>query len=228
MTGRSLHVLTAATGLALAACAHAPVSWQDSAMNEPLSPPPSPPVLTSGELSPAGDPVKAAEMNIRPVEWPLRFNKHNFDARCYGTLECSVVYDDFDHGGVYRDRPSPSSDSRGPDYLKGWNGSFGGVINFPPPAKVVWRTQNGVQHRAEIDIGEIFKDQRVLHHVPREEMADQPDGKYRHNPSILLEINENTIRVYMSAFVPTKHMQIPGNRYSGARYDLILVKTYTF
>lgn len=217
--------MTLAAGLVLAACAHSTASMKDSAMTTPFSPPPSPPVVTSGELAPTGDPVKSARMNFKPVEWPLRFKKHNFGARCYDTLECKVIYDDFDHGDS---EPTQPSSAYGTDYLKGWNGGYGGVRNFPPPARVIWRTKDDVEHQAEIDIGEIFKDEIVLHHVPRNEVADVPDGEYIHTPSILLEVNGNTIRVYMSAFVPTKHLQIPGNIYSSARYDLILVKTYTF
>ena len=217
-----------AAGLALAACATSTVPKKDSAMTTPLSPLPSPSVVTSGELAPTGDPVKSAQMNFQPVEWPLRFKEHNFGARCYDTLECSVAYNNFDHGGVYREKPSPSSASRGPDYLKGWNGGYLGVKNFPSPAKVVWRTKDGVEHQAEIDIGEIFKDQVVLHHVPRGEVADLPDGKFGDSPSILLEVNATIIRVYMKAHVYTKHLQIPGNPYSSVRRDLILVRTYTY
>lgn len=194
-------------------------------MTTPLSSPPSPPVVTSGELAPTGDPVKAAQMNVKPVEWPLRFKDHNFGARCYDTLECSVVYRNFDHGDS---EPTQPSSAYGPDYLKGWNGGYLGIENFPPPAKVVWRTKDGVEHQAEIDIGEIFKDQVVLHHVPREEVFDLSDGKYRSPPSILLEVNGNVIRVYMSARVPTKHFQRPGSKHSDYRDDLILVKTYNF
>lgn len=225
MTARTTQGLTIAAGLALAACANSTALIKESAMTTPLSPPPSPPVVTSGELAPTGDPVKSAQMNIKSVEWPLRFKKHNFGARCYDTLECKVLYDDFDHGDS---EPAQPSSAHGPDYLKGWNGSYGSVRNFPPPAKVVWRTKDGVEHQAEIDIGEIFKDEVVLHHVPREEVADSSDGKYRSTPSILLEVNGNVIRVYMMSRVSTKHYQISGNRYSAFRDDLILVKTYTF
>lgn len=214
-----------AAGLALAACATSTVPKKDSAMTTPLSPLPTPPVVTSGELAPTGDPVKAARMNIMPVEWPLRFKKHNFGARCYDTLECKVLYDDFDHGDS---EPAQPSSAYGPDYLKGWNGSYGSVRNFPPPAKVIWRTKDGVQHEAEIDIGEIFKDEVVRHHVPREEVSDSPDGKFDDSPSILLEVNGNVIRVYMSAMIFTKHFQTPGNKHSEFRDDLILVKSYIF
>jgi hypothetical protein len=194
----------------------------------PVQGPPTPPVVTTGELAPTGDPGKAAQMNIRPPEWPLRFKRHNFGARCFDTLDCSVAYDNFEHGGYDRHKPTRSSASYGPDYLKGWNGSYGGIDNFPPPAKVSWISKDGTRHEADIDIGDLFKDQVVLHHVPREELADLPDGKYNLNPSILLEVNDRTIRIYMAARIATKHLQIPGNQYSSARYDLVLVKTYTF
>lgn len=225
MPARIKQSLTLAAGLALAACANSTASMKDSTMTMPLSPPPSPPVVTSGEFAPTGDPAKAAQMNVQPVEWPLRFKEHNFGARCYDTLECSVAYNNFDHG---ESGPTKPSSAYGPGYLKGWNGGYLGVENFPPPAKVVWRTKDGVEHQAEIDIGEIFKDQVVLHHVPKEEVADSSDGKHRSTPSILLEVNGSVIRVYMMARVSTKHYQIPGNRYSAFRDDLILVKTYTF
>lgn len=213
-------------GLVLAACANSTAPVKDSsAMTTPLSPPPSPPVVTSGELAPTGDPVKAGQMNVRPVDWPLRFNDHNFGARCYDTLECKVIYNDFDHGEA---EPTKPSSAYGPDYLKGWRGGYLGVENFPGPAKVIWRTKDGVEHQAEIEIGEIFKDEVVLHHVPREEMADLPDGKFDGSPSILMEVNGSTIRVYMTAMAFTKHLQRPESKHSDYRNDLILVKTYTF
>lgn len=224
--------VAAVASLALAACATPGAATPTATQmqeNVPVSSVrytyPETPVLTSGELVPEGDPAIAAKMNYKPVEWPLRFEKHSFGPRCYDTLECHVIYDNFKFGG---DKPTRSSASYGPDYLKGWNGSYGAVPNFPSAAKVVWRSKDGSAHEAEIDIGEIFKDQLMRHFVPREEAADLPDGKNESPPSILLEVNDRVIRVYMVASVPTKHLQKPGNRYSTSRRDLVLVKTYTY
>jgi hypothetical protein len=164
-------------------------------------------------------------IRLAPVEWPLRFKSHSFGARCYGTLECKVVYADLEHG---EDKPTLPSASYGPDYLKGWSGGHIGIRNFPEPAKVTWRSKDGTAHEAEIDIGEIFKDQLIRHNVPREEMADLPDGKYEDTPSILLEVNDRMIRVYMSAFISTKNLQRPESKYSDYRDDVILVKTFTY
>ncbi|WP_245357344.1 hypothetical protein [Stenotrophomonas rhizophila] len=224
--------VAAVASLALAACAtpraatSQPTEIQESKpMHGARYTYPDPPVVTSGELVSEGDPAISAKMNYKPVEWPLRFEKHSFGPRCYDTLECHVIYDNFKFGG---DKPTRSSASYGPDYLKGWNGSYGAVPNFPSAAKVIWRSKDGTLHEAEIDIGEIFKDRLVRHFVPREEVSDAPDGKIVVSPSILLEVNDRTIRVYMNAFVPTKHMQIPGNRRSGFRDDLYLAKTYEY
>ncbi|WP_251006461.1 hypothetical protein [Stenotrophomonas sp. ISL-67] len=224
--------VAAVASLALAACATPGAATPKATQmqeNAPVSSVrytyPETPVVTTGELVPEGDPAIAAKMNYKPVEWPLRFEKHSFGPRCYNTLECHVIYDNFDFGG---DKPTRSSASYGPDYLKDWNGSYGAVPNFPSAAKVVWRSKDGSSHKAEIDIGEIFKDQLMRHFVPREEAADLPDGKNESPPSILLEVNDRVIRVYMVASVPTKHLQKPGNRYSTSRRDLVLVKTYTY
>lgn len=228
MPRRAVQIMTTVAGLALSACANPgntttpPV--QETSIMELTSEQKTPQVVTTGELKPAGDPSKAAQMNIKPVEWPLRFNRHNFDARCFDTLECSVSYDGFDFG---TDKPTATSASKGPDYLKGWTGSFG-IHNFPPPAKLTWRSKDGSTHEAEIDIGDIFKDRLVRHNVPREEAADLPDGKYESQPSILLEVNDRTIRVYMRAMVYTKHLQRPESKLSNYRDDLVLVKTYTY
>ena len=102
------------------------------------------------------------------------------------------------------------------------------IRNFPPPAQVSWRSKDGEAHTTEIDIGELFADEIIRHNVEREEMADVPDGEFRRDPSILLEVNDHTIRIYMRAHIPTKALQKPGNRYSDFRNDLVLIKTYTF
>ena len=117
----------------------------------------------------------------------------------------------------------PPSASRGPDYLKGWSGGYLGVDNFPKPAEVIWRSKDGVAREAEIDIGEIFKDELIRHHVPREEMADLPDGKYESNPSILLEVNDRTITsVYERTYPPQEEVEIAGHMRNDCRDDVIL------
>lgn len=166
---------------------------------------------------------------IEPVkQWPLRFKEHSFSVFTYDTYGCRVIY-----AGQLQIKQDPnklkrSSASYGPEWQKNWSGVLGGIRNFPPPLEVSWRSKDGQPHEARIDFGEIFKDEVILHNVPREEMADVPYGKYQFDPAILLEVNDRTIRVYMRAHIPTKHLQKPGNVYSDFRDDLILVRTYTY
>ena len=102
------------------------------------------------------------------------------------------------------------------------------IRNFPPPAVVSWKSKDGQAHQAEIDIGNIFRDEVIRHSVPREEMAELPDGEFKNEPAVLLEVNDRVVRVYMRAHIPTTRLQKPGNPYSDFRNDLILVETYNF
>ncbi|HEY4292734.1 hypothetical protein [Luteibacter sp.] len=177
------------------------------------------------ELAYRGDPAVRATMNFRPVKWPLKFKEHSFGAFCYGTLTCTVWYAGQRHG---RDKPRPSSSTLGPAYLDYMSGDHGGIRNFPKAAKATWTSSDGEPHQAEIDIASIFRDELIRHNVTRGEVAEQPDGGLPINPSIILEVNDRAIRVYMRAFIPTKHLQVPGNTFSGHRQDLILVKIYNY
>ena len=157
--------------------------------------------------------------------WPLKFKKHNLGIHCFETYGCKVVYDGWVQVMQDPDVLQPSSASLGPDYRKNWFSARLGFRNFPPPAKVTWRSRDGVAHEASIDFGEIFKDERVRHEVPRE---DIPLYATLGNPTVFLEVNDRTINVYMLAVIPLREPRIPGNRYSDMRHDLILTHSETF
>lgn len=209
MIGKPLRTLTAATGLALVACSHSTPSIQGASMTNA-----------------SGTPT----INRQPVkQWPLRFDSHKFSVFTYDTYGAKVVY----AGQVQIDQDDDelkrSSDSYGPDYQRSWSGIHGMIRNFPEPAKVTWRSRDGQSHEAEIDFGEIFKDERVRHNVARDEIADLVDGVYRREPSIILEINDRTIRVYMRAMIfLTDEVEVAGHMRADFRDDLILVKSYTY
>lgn len=168
--------------------------------------------------------TSAATSNKAPNEFPLTFKQHNFEAHCYNTLKCRVIYNDFHF--TMSDVDSPSGPPSGPDYRDRWSfASYIGVRNFPPPAEVQWTSLDGVEHEAKVDIGEIFKNELVLHKVPESDYAERSFGD---NPSIFLEVNDRTINVFMKAFIATKTEQIPGNKYSYARTDLLLAWSNTY
>jgi hypothetical protein len=180
-------------------------------------------------MSPSSDSTerKETEMrrNFRPVKWPLKFETHKFNALCFDTLTCSVWYSGMDHG--YK-TPTASLSTYGPGYIDTWHAGHGGIENFPDPASVTWVTRDGKKREASIDIASIFRNEVVRHNVPREEIPDLPDGEYPFEPSIILEVNDASIRVYMRAFISTRHLRIPGNVNSDYRNDIILVKSYNY
>lgn len=159
---------------------------------------------------------------------PLRFTSHNFEVKVYNTRNCKVVYDNHEFTPQAIDSPTgppPSS-----DYHEQWSYAFYiGIRNFPRPAHVVWTSKDGSSHEADVDMSEIFKDEKVLYKVPESEFVRDmyPQGLFL-NPSIYLEVNDRTLSVYMKALIPTREPQIPGNKYSDARDDVILAWTHTY
>ncbi|WP_305805063.1 hypothetical protein [Stenotrophomonas sp. YIM B06876] len=159
---------------------------------------------------------------------PLRFKRHDFEAHCYNTQACSVVYDNhgFTHSYERASAPAPL----GPDYRENWGfASYIGVQNFPSSAQLKWISLDGARHEAEVDVGRIFKDEIALHRIPDEEL---PDGMFKQGliggPSIFVEVNDRTVSVYFKALIPTKSEQMAGNRYSTGRDDLFLVFTRSY
>jgi hypothetical protein len=156
---------------------------------------------------------------------PLKFKLHNFEALCYNTIGCSVIYN---HRYQEQDAPDEVSPPPRSDYKKAWGSVEIGIANFPPPAEVTWKSMDGVAHEAKIDIGEIFKDELIWHNVSKADMADFYRGPVAGDPNIYLEVNDRTINVYMTMLVPTKTEQIPGNKNSFGRDDLFLAWSHAY
>ena len=103
------------------------------------------------------------------------------------------------------------------------------IRNFPAPARVRWRSKDGETHEAEVDIAALFADEVVRHNVPREDIAEMVDGEYQSEPSIILEVNDRTLRVWMRAMIfLKKRVDVAGVMRADFRDDLILVETYSF
>lgn len=158
---------------------------------------------------------------------PLRFGSHNFAVHCYNTIGCQVIYDgryEVEDGPDEVTPPPPSPENLN----RAWSSVDIGIDNFPPPAEVKWKSLDGLQHEAKVDMAAIFKDGLVWHKVPKSDMADFYRGPFAGEPSIFLEVDDHTINVYSKMFIPTKTEQTPGNKYSNFRDDLFLVWTHTY
>ncbi len=160
--------------------------------------------------------------------FPLTFAAHNFAVYVYNTQKCTVLYNRYDYTRLYESegaRPPPS-----PDYRAKWGVSgHVGIRNFPAPADVTWISLDGTAHRASVDVGDIFRDQRVRYTVAEKEIAPGrfPQGVVS-DPLIILEVNDRTLSVFMKVAIPTKQPQIPGNSYSDFRDDVVPVWTHTY
>ncbi len=159
------------------------------------------------------------------ADWPLKFVQHNFGARCYATYECAVNYNrvwlNLGDENVLR----PARADVHPDALRNAMTGQIGIMNFPAPALVRWRSKDGTRLEAQVDIGEVFKDQLIRHEVPRE---DIPEGVSIFNPDVLLVVEDRTISVFMRAFIPTKSLREPGSPNSDYRRDLKLAWSRTY
>lgn len=155
--------------------------------------------------------------------FPLKFKEHAFGARCYNTIGCKVLYNNFYNISDDESEISPPPPKDFPNNL------YAGVIgikNFPPPAVVTWRSLDGVPHEAKIDIGEIFKDQRILHHVPEDQIPAETaafDGA-----NIILVVNDRTISVYMKTTIALKKPRDPSNPRSNSVNELTLAYAHTY
>jgi hypothetical protein len=161
----------------------------------------------------------------REWSWPLRFKAHDFSVYCYDTYGCKVKYAGRLQNDDDPDELQPSSASYGSDYRHSWGGGQLGIANFPPPAEAWWKSKDGQSHHAFVDIGAIFHDRLIRHHLQEQEI---PDDAVIMDPDIILEVNDHTLNVYMLASLPTKIEQIPGNRYSKWRRDMILVDSQRY
>ncbi len=173
---------------------------------------------------------KLFKKQVPREEWPIRFDGITFGARCYHTLSCLVIYRNKDQ--VPRNHAlNPSGAPYSPDWKNSWEASHMVLPEevFSTPVQVRWTSMDGVEHRAEIDLEDIFPERLVLHNVPREQLKDGWGMEHAaRTPEILLEINDRTISLYMKAWIVVKSIEGHENKEYKSRRDLILAWAKTF
>lgn len=157
------------------------------------------------------------------AEWPLRFDHHLFGVACFDTQTCLARYDRFDFGNPEPSGPTTALPQQA--YDAALTASYGPVARTTPAAQLAWRSKDGTQLQAEVDIAALFADGLIRHQLPREAIADGVSMGFTH---ILLEVSDRTVNVYTRTMIPTKDAQIPGNKYSFFRDDLIKVFSRTY
>lgn len=142
------------------------------------------------------------------------FKEHAMATACGRTFGCRIEY-----AGVSQ-RDESDSGLLPPlrrDVLSNDKGLHIGIDNFPTPAIVSWKSSDGVGHEAAIDIGSIFKNQRFLHRALDEEIF-----RIHRMPVLILVVDDRTIRVYMRTTLVLNREQVPGDRLSMVREDVVL------
>lgn len=177
-------------------------------------------------MEPEFDPVKPppghGPFTGTVADWPLWFIWHRFGAYCFDTQRCVVRYAGFPH---IDERPQPPVESFGHPIEKILRAGWGPYQNFPPPAEVTWVTGDGTPLTASVDIAEIFADRLVRHPVAREEIME---NSYIPYPGIILVVDDRTISVYMSTWIPLKESRKPGNPVGNLHTGLVLVYSETY
>lgn len=178
--------------------------------------------MTTQRTSPEG---LQAEM-----PWPLRFDSFSFGTRAFNTLRCNIIFRG--HQFALDDElDGPSGPPPSPDWKDRWTASFI-VANWmmpPGPVEIRWTSLDGVEHYVEIDlIKDIFPDLAVLHNVPKEDVNEAWARYDKDTPDVLMEINDRTINVYMSAMVLTKSPPNPARPDVLFRNDLVLAWTKNY
>lgn len=181
------------------------------------------PAMTSPLTHNAADSAVDRSLAGTVADWPLTFKRHLFGAVCFDTHGCSVLYDGRDHG-TSADTPSVSSLPPGRfDALM--IARYGDLPNFPAPVQLRWHAKDGTELTAEVDLAEIFRDGLVRHNLAREDLAEGVSLGFTH---VLLEVNDRTVTVYTRTLIPTRYEQVPGNRHSNFRDDLIKVYSRSY
>ena len=161
------------------------------------------------QQTPSSTLSNAATTVANPDSVPvLHFKLHSYGGFCFNTYECKVVYAGLAQPNTPPGKLRPSFESVGGEkFLKTMGGSGHiDIKNFPAPAKVTWRSKDGTYHSAEIDIGKIFKDERIIHHMPLHDFPRPNDPRSSAvDPTILLVVDDRTIKVYMLASLTIKN-----------------------
>lgn len=155
--------------------------------------------------------------------FPLKFKRHSFGAYCFNTIGCKVLYNNVYESFNDENGTSPPPP---PNYQNSLSADTIAISNFPPPAVVTWRSLDGAPHEAKVDIGAIFKDQRILHHVPEDQIPIETAAF--DDANIILVVNDHTISVYMKTTIYLNKPRDPSNPLSNSVDEMTLAYTQSY
>ena len=151
----------------------------------------------------------------------IPFYDHSFNARCFDTLRCRVLY-----GNAYivnSGSPTGPFTERDRRNLRGgW-----GNLEFPSVARVTWTSKDGTNHDEKIDLGAIFHS-GLVRYAPDLDVNDVHISVPPSAPDIILVVEDRSIRVYMKAWIWLLHPTDPTNKFTNVRTDVVVAYSHTF
>lgn len=151
----------------------------------------------------------------------IPFYDHSFDARCFDTLRCRVLYDNayIVNSGSPSD---PFTESDRQNLSSGWLNP-----DFPSIARVTWTSKDGKSHDETINLREIFRS-RLVRYPDDLNINDVKTSVPPSPPGIILVVEDRSIRVYMKAWISLLRPRFPGREYSDFRHDPVVAYSQTF
>lgn len=123
----------------------------------------------------------------------LTFNKHTLSINIYSVSDVNIVYAGSPHrlsAGKLMRAKTAADEKRFPGF------GSGTYITFAGPVDIAWKSQDGTDHSYALDLDEVFKDRKVLH-TEDEARFYKPEPVYGSAPTIIIELNDRTLNVYM-------------------------------
>ncbi|QDE40916.1 hypothetical protein FIV34_17705 [Luteibacter pinisoli] len=171
--------------------------------------------------------------------WPIRFHEHTFSAKRFNTLTCSFLYNNYQFGtqkkdwtGQILERPSgPPPEDRSVLWNSGHIIVAKGGRTFPGPVELDWTSLDNTRLQASVDLDALFKDRLVLHNVSREGVKETWLKTLSIEPvvpTVLVELNDRTVSVYMRAIIATNEERAPGDPDTRLRFEPVLAWTHTY
>ena len=128
---------------------------------------------------------------------PLTFKTHDISTNCYSAQDVKISYGSLVNKicakGISREKTA-NDDRRLP------TGSALGYRAFEDKVYVEWRSSDKEFHSQVLDLDEIFKGKVVLHNIDPK-LIYWPIPMVGDGPTIVVEVNDRTLNVYMDVEV---------------------------
>ena len=129
----------------------------------------------------------------------LTFKTHDLSIDIYDASDLNLIYSRSQHNlskGKIARKKTHDDENKFPNFKSG------SYFAFPGPVELNWRSSDGETHSFLLDLDKIFKDRKVLH-TEDQKLIYKPKPITGGEPTIIIEVNNRTLNVYMFATVQT-------------------------